>query len=203
MTIPRSAKFESNYVHLTGTALSVALPTQPKALNSVTYVIRFRVSSAPNIKGWVMSQSPDYSWSRAIAISDSRLGHVGQTPGSFDSRLGKIKVGSWNTLIGTWKQNGKCQTWLNGVAGKERTCRNGDSSSMRSLLIIGGRGVSDGGHNPKKIDIAYALVYNRVISQDDIGQIQNALSGPSRPPGKKNTIDLLKASLYQSYMHRQ
>ena len=177
VAIPPSAKFESNYVQLKGTALSVALPTHPKVLKSVTYVLRFRVPSVPNNLGWVMSQSPDFGWSRAIAISDSRLGKVGQTPGHFEPGLGTIEPGSWNVLIGTWTQGGICQTWLNGVPGKTRTCQNGDNQSGNSVLIIGGRGVTDGGHNPPMIDISHALVYERVIANDEIKKITFALSG--------------------------
>ena len=124
-----------------------------------------------------MSQSPDYGWSRAIAISDHRLGNVGQTPGTFNSGLGSISPGVWNVLIGSWTQNGNCQTWLNGVPGKTRTCQNGDSQSGNSDLIIGGRGVTDGGHNPPMIDISHALVYERVIAKDEIKKITFALSG--------------------------
>ena len=175
--IPSSATFESEYVRLTGTALSVPLKTNPNILSSVTYVVRFRVSTLPTNQGWVMSQSPDYGWSRAITINDNRLGYVGQTPGSFDSSLGKIAVDSWNILIGTWTQNGNCQTWLNGIAGKVRTCSNGGGSNANEALIIGGRLISDNGYNPTAIDISHALVYNRAITQDDIVQIQSALSG--------------------------
>ena len=120
VTIPPSANFTSYYVHLTGNALSIALPTNPSVFTSVTYVIRFRVTSVPDNLGWVMSQVPDYGWSRALTISDNRMGGVGQTTGPqhFDSGLGTIPVGSWNVLVGTWTQGGTCQTWLNGVAGK-------------------------------------------------------------------------------------
>ena len=62
-----------------------------------------------------MSECPDIEWGSGLAISEPRLGQVGQSPGNFGSGLGKISVGIWNILIGTWTQFEKCQIWLNGV----------------------------------------------------------------------------------------
>ena len=180
MSIPTSAEFKSNYVHLKGNALSVALPTNPTSLPTVTYVIRFRVASRPNTLGWIMSQAPDYGWSRAIAITDDRLGYVGQTPGTFDSTLGQISVGSWSILVGTYTQSGNCQTWLNGKSGKARSCSNGSGSNSNEVLIIGGRDITDGTHNPETIDISHAFVYDRAMNQADVDEIETILSGKCR-----------------------
>merc|ERR1719510_609267 len=118
-----------------------------------------------------MSQSPDYGWSRALAFSDDRLGYVGQTPGEFDSQLGQIKINEWNVIIGTWTQGGNCQTWLNGLAGASRTCRNGEGDSQQEELIVGGRSVFDGIHNPNSIDISHALVYDRELTNEEVHKI--------------------------------
>merc|ERR1719336_321029 len=99
------------------------LRTNPKWLPSVTYAIRLRINKETKNLGWVMSQSPDYGWSRALAVSDSRLGGLGQTPGTFDSGLGKVPI----------------KEWFNGQPGKERTCSNGERDGHADQIAIGGR----------------------------------------------------------------
>jgi len=88
VNVPGSASFHDGYVHLSGTAITAPLQTNPTLMQSATYVIRLRVPTIPSNQGWVMSQFPDYGWSRALSISDSRLGTVGQTPGYFATGLG-------------------------------------------------------------------------------------------------------------------
>lgn len=172
ITIPASASFENDYVHLSGEAISVPLATNPNALPTVTYVIRFRLPEAPTNKGWIMSQAPDYYKSRALTVSDERFGNVGQSANpNFDSNLGQIPVGEWNLIIGTWTQNGDCQSWLNGNPGTVSTCTSGSGSSISESLIIGGRNVIDSVHNPTSIDISHAMVYDHALSQDEIDEI--------------------------------
>ena len=176
INVPDSATFSTDHFHLTSTALSATLSTSPHHLPSATYVIRLRVTQIPTTRGWVMSQSPDHGWSRALAINDQRLGYVGQTPG-FDSTLGQVPVGSWIVLIGIWTQNGNCQTWLHGSAGQARTCSSGSGTNAETL-VIGGRNVDDS-HNPNTIDISHALVYNRAITDAEVAQITDSLSSGS------------------------
>ena len=170
--IPDSATFERNYVHLSGEALSVSIPTNPNALPTVTYVIRFRLPEAPTNKGWIMSQAPDYYRSRAITVADERFGNVGQSSSpSFDSNLGQVPIGEWNLIIATWTQDGDCQCWLNGNAGTVSTCTSGSGSSTSEKLIIGGRNVVDSVHNPTSIDISNVIVYDHTLSQEEIDEI--------------------------------
>jgi len=170
--IPESATFESDYVHLSGEALSVSIPTNPNALPTVTYVIRFRLPEAPTNKGWIMSQAPDYYRSRAITVADERFGNVGQSSNpSFDSNLGQVPIGEWNLIIATWTQDGDCQCWLNGNAGTVSTCTSGSGSSTSEKLIIGGRNVVDFVHNPTSIDISNVIVYDHTLSQEEIDEI--------------------------------
>merc|ERR1711963_353260 len=114
------------------------------------------------------SQFGDYGWSRALTISDYRLGHVGQTPGHFQSGLGSFPTDTWQVLVGTWTQGGACQTFLQGTSGNPRTCRNGAGTDSNEKLIIGGRGETDAGHNPDSIDISDVLVFNRILNTDEI-----------------------------------
>merc|ERR1719210_511934 len=107
-----------------------------------------------------MSQAPDYGWSRAVVVSDGRLGGLGQTPGPFDSGLGTVPIKEWFTLIGVWTQKGHCQTWFNGQPGKERTCSNGERAGGDDQIAIGGRISEDAGHNPPDMDVSHALVYD-------------------------------------------
>merc|ERR1711963_823053 len=141
-----------------------------------TYVIRLRVPTIPSNLGWVMSQFPDYGWSPAVTISDSRVGTVGQTPGWFTSGLGSFPTDSWQVLIGTWTQGGECQTFLQGTSGNSRICRNGAGTDSNEKLIIGGRGESDSNHNPGAIDISDVLVFNRALNTDEINFITSTLS---------------------------
>ena len=124
-----------------------------------------------------MTQTPDYYWSRALVISDSRAGHVGPTPGPFDSGFGKVPVGKWNILIGSWNQGGHCQGWFNGRPGKARTCRNGDTTKKNSVLVIGGARVGDTRYSPPRSDVSHAFVYNRVLTRQEVMEIQAELSG--------------------------
>jgi len=176
--VPGSASFHEGYVHLSGTAITAPLQTNPNVMQSATYVIRLRVPTIPSNLGWVMSQFPDFGWSRALTISDYRLGHVGQTPGHFQSGLGSFPTDTWQVLVGTWTQGGACQTFLQGTSGNPRTCSNGAGTVSNEKLIIGGRGETDAGHNPGSIDISDVLVFNRILNTDEINFITSTLSEP-------------------------
>merc|ERR1719499_269163 len=176
--VPGSASFHEGYVHLSGTAITAPLQTNPNVMQSATYVIRLRVPTIPSNLGWVMSQFPDFGWSRALTISDYRLGHVGQTPGHFQPGLGSFPTDTWQVLVGTWTQGGACQTFLQGTSGNPRTCSNGAGTDSNEKLIIGGRGETDAGHNPDSIDISDVLVFNRILNTDEITFITSTLSEP-------------------------
>eukprot|EP00493_Phyllostaurus_siculus_P003075 UN03089 len=180
--VPGSASFHEGYVHLSGTAITAPLQTNPNVMQSATYVIRLRVPTIPSNLGWVMSQFPDFGWSRALTISDDRLGHVWQTPGHFQSGLGSFPTDTWQVLVGTWTQGGACQTFLQGTSGNPRTCSNGAGTVSNEKLIIGGRGETDA-HNPGSIDISDVLVFNRILNTDEINFITSTLSEPKTLPG--------------------
>merc|ERR1719245_52700 len=184
VNVPGSASFHEGYVQLSGTAITAPLQTNPNVMQSATYVIRLRVPTIPSNLGWVMSQFPDYGWSRALTISDYRLGHVGQTPGHFQSGLGSFPTDSWQVLVGTWTQGGACQTFLQGTSGNSRSCSNERGTDSSEKLIIGGRGETDGNHNPQSIDISDVLVFNRVLNTDEINFITSTLSEPKRCPAE-------------------
>jgi len=186
--VPGSASFHEGYVHLSGTAITAPLQTNPNVMQSATYVIRLRVPTIPSNLGWVMSQFPDFGWSRALTISDYRLGHVGQTPGHFQSGLGSFPTDTWQVLVGTWTQGGACQTFLQGTSGNPRTCSNGAGTVSNEKLIIGGRGETDAGHNPGSIDISDVLVFNRILNTDEINFITSTLSEPKPCPALKCTM---------------
>jgi len=185
--VPGSASFHEGYVHLSGTAITAPLQTNPNVMQSATYVIRLRVPTIPSNLGWVMSQFPDFGWSRALTISDDRLGHVGQTPGHFQSGLGSFPTDTWQVLVGTWTQGGACQTFLQGTSGNPRTCSNGAGTVSNEKLIIGGRGETDA-HNPGSIDISDVLVFNRILNTDEINFITSTLSEPKPCPALKCTM---------------
>merc|ERR550534_2562987 len=185
--VPGSASFHEGYVHLSGTAITAPLQTNPNVMQSATYVIRLRVPTIPSNLGWVMSQFPDFGWSRALTISDDRLGHVGQTPGHFQSGLGSFPTETWQVLVGTWTQGGACQTFLQGTSGNPRTCSNVAGTVSNEKLIIGGRGETDA-HNPGSIDISDVLVFNRILNTDEINFITSTLSEPKPCPALKCTM---------------
>ena len=172
VNIPASATFQSNFVHLTGEALFVALSTDPSDMKSVTYVIHLRVLSDPKALGLVMTEQPISRNSRGLAISD--LG-VGLRRGGYEPTLGKIPICQWNVLIGVWTKDGPCQIWLNGVAGHTRTCAKTDFTGPN--LVIGGYDSSRHDKNPRSIDISQVIVYSKALAEDDIQKIQRIPSG--------------------------
>ena len=48
---------------------------------NITFEIWVKFKKKPENVAWVLSQAPDYSYSRAIAVNDHRLGLVGITSG--------------------------------------------------------------------------------------------------------------------------
>ena len=180
VSIPNSARFEPDHVNLDGTALSVPFATNPNAMECGTYISRARMPNPPDNLAWIMAQSPDYGESRALAINDSELGGLGQTPTGWDPGLREFPIGSWNVLIGVWTQNGTCRTYLNRGGGRPRRCVNGEGTTPGELLIIGGRNITDGRHNPSNIDISHAIVYNRPLTPSEIRRIVDALIGKNK-----------------------
>jgi len=117
-------------------------------------------------------------------VSDGRLGQLGQTPGGSNAQLGAAPIGEWFTLIGVWTGQGKlCRTWFNDKRGADRTCRNGGGNRADETIIIGGRGVTDGGHNPQDMDVSRAVILNYALTDAQIPEFLQAFNGlpPATP----------------------
>jgi len=105
--------------------ISVSLPTNPSAMPAVTYSLWVKLLDSKGSYGWVMSQSPDYGWSRSITLTDSRTGGLGLTPGGVSTDFGNAPVGKWIHVVAIWTaHNGPCEIFVNGVK-KEKQCTNG------------------------------------------------------------------------------
>lgn len=58
-----------------GGVITVPLSTNPDAYADASYEIWLKMlSETESTRGWIMSQSPDWGWARAITMTDSRLG---------------------------------------------------------------------------------------------------------------------------------
>merc|ERR1712039_904886 len=139
-------------------------------------------AGALNNLAWVMSQFPDYGWSRAVAINDGRLGHVGMTPGTHDFGLGLAPPDEWFHVVGVYTSDGgTCNTFLNGNPGKSKSCNNGKQSSRDDeRFVIGGRGDNDNGHNDNVL-ISDVAVFNRALSNEEVKELFDAGRASAQP----------------------
>ena len=117
---------------------------------------------------------------RALAIKDSRLGNIGQTPGDFDSTLGTMPLNKWTTLVATWLQGASGVTYMDGMAGLSRSCLNGVGSNTDELLVIGGRGPEDYGHNPTDLDVSHFQVYDKILTAAEVKQLVESFDCSAR-----------------------
>ena len=86
--------------------------------------------------GWILTQAPDYGWSRAITLGDYRLGHVSITTSSYwDSTLGTAPSNEWLHVVGVWSQ-GEGTVYLNGVQGASTEARNGRGSDLTEARCV-------------------------------------------------------------------
>ena len=103
-----------------GETITVGIATNPTVVRDVTYEMWVKAESLPN-SAWVVTQSPDYGWSRAVTLNDDRLGGVSTTVGdSWTSGLagmGQVPIGVWMHFVGTWEQDGESTVFLDGVQG--------------------------------------------------------------------------------------
>ena len=122
-----------------GSTITVDLTTNPNAMDQVSYEAWFKLPSSPSNMAWILSQSPDYGWSRAVTLNDHRLGYTGITPGTWDSGLGRPSVNEWHHVVGVWDQGGTSTTYLDGVKGKDKASTgNGKGSNTAEKFNIGG-----------------------------------------------------------------
>jgi len=157
-----------------GDVVSVNLPTNPNVMQKCTYELWVKLTSAPGGNmGWVMAQTPDYSWSRAITLNDARLGKVSMTVGGgWDSGVGAAPVGEWLHVVAVWDQGGTSTVYMNGKKGKKQktSTKNGAGSSKSESLSIGGRANKDASHNTPTL-ISDVRVYNRMLTDAEVTKL--------------------------------
>eukprot|EP01047_Picozoa_sp_COSAG01_P035050 COSAG01_NODE_2663_length_7293_cov_5.946483_3_plen_265_part_00 len=163
VTVDATYNASAGTFHFTNSdVISVPLPTSASAYPSVSYEAWVKVGSAPNSLSWIVSQYPDYGWSRAVTLLDSRMGAgPGITPGGFDYGHNQVPIGTWTHVVGAWTpaSDGTSNIYVNGVAGTARAVNNGDGASAGQLLVIGGRGPGDSRHNLRDLYIGGVRVY--------------------------------------------
>ena len=136
------------------------------------FEVWLKLTEPPPNLAWVLTQSPDYGWSRAIAANDHRLGNASiSVGGEWDSGLGQAAVNEWVHIVGVWDQGNQSTVYMNGVQGAVRSSTsNGPGSDANETLHIGGRESSDGGHNSPMM-ISDVRVYDRGLSSSEVAQL--------------------------------
>mmetsp|Transcript_16084 Transcript_16084/g.56013 ORF Transcript_16084/g.56013 Transcript_16084/m.56013 type:complete len:522 (+) Transcript_16084:98-1663(+) len=163
-----------------GDVISTPLATNPWALRSVTYSAWVKVPTEPKNLAWLLCQSPDYGWSRALTLNDYRLGHVSiATSRYWDSGLGKVPVGEWCHVVGVWCCDAECNVYLNGVRGEGTTANNGKSADSGETLFIGGRSPKDTAHNAANY-VSDVAIWGRALSEAEV-QVLYRCGRPSGP----------------------
>ncbi|CAK0838262.1 unnamed protein product [Prorocentrum cordatum] len=156
-----------------GELISISVPIATSLLPEATFAIWVKVLepfSGANF-GWVLSQAPDYSWSRALTLNDFRLGHVSMTTSQYwDSQLGRAGAGRWLHLAGVWRKEGRCTPFLNGAAGATCQGRAGRGSDPGERLMVGGRDHGDQFHNAA-VAVSDVCVYSRALSEAEVERL--------------------------------
>ncbi len=151
--------------------------SSPTHLDHCTYEVWVKQTSystnSPTIPGWIVSQGPDYSWSRAITLDDTRTGYVSVTTGhtwnaGLDSK--RPPVESWFHVVGVWDEGGNSFVYLNGERSPsvQGSTNNGQGNSAEYLVIGGITSGSGHGINGKVSDVR---VYNRQLNRDEVRQL--------------------------------
>jgi len=123
-----------------GSTITVGLATNPNAMDQVSYEAWFKLPSSPSNMAWLLSQSPDYGWSRAVTLNDNRLGYTSITVGSgWSSGFSRPSVNQWHHVVGVWDQGGDSTIYLDGVKGETKaSTSNGGGSNSGEVFNIGG-----------------------------------------------------------------
>lgn len=147
----------------------IQVPLATSTWMNVSFAVWVKVLSISKCNlGWIMAQSPDYCWSRALTLNDWRLGNVSITTSCYwDSKLGPAPVGTWIHVVGVWRQGGDSTCYLNGVRGAVADGNNSRGSDPSEALTIGGRAPMDAAHNPG-VAISEVRVYNRALTDEDV-----------------------------------
>jgi hypothetical protein len=191
-TVPTSVPYDNGekafqFTAAGGQTITVPFATNPNVFDQITYEVWVKLTETPPNNAWVISQSPDYGWSRAITLNDNRLGHVSITVGAtWDSGLGEAPVNQWIHVVGVYDQGGSSTVYINGEQGAVHTStNNGQGSNENELLNIGGRASNDGGHNSPKL-ISDVRVYARMLMPDEVSRLYNN--------GRRSAVDFAGAS---------
>lgn len=124
-----------------GSTITVDLATNPNAMDQVSYEAWFKLPSSPGSnKAWLLSQTPDYGWSRAVTLNDNRLGYTSITTGSsWNSGFNVPSINEWHHVVGAWDQDGASTVYLDGVKGESNSSTsNGAGSNSAEVFNIGG-----------------------------------------------------------------
>jgi len=83
--------------------IAVSFATNPTPFPQITYEVWVKLEEEPINFAWILSQSPDYGWPRAVTMNDDRLGGVSSTTGhGWNSELGKAPLNQWVHVVATW-----------------------------------------------------------------------------------------------------
>lgn len=177
-----------------GDVISVPLATNPYALQSVTYMAWFKLLRDPGKNlAWVLCQSPDYGWSRAVTLNDYRLGHVSVATSIYwNSGLGHAPINEWAHVAGVWTSQTECTAYLNGVRGETCSVANNAKSAdiAGEVFLIGGRAPKDMMHNAA-VKISDVTVFGRALSDADVQFLYRS----GRPSSDQRLADPLLSSM--------
>jgi len=193
-TVPSTVPFDigENAFEFTSTGsetITVPFATNPQAFDQITYEVWLKLTESPSNLAWVISQSPDYTWSRAITLNDHRMGYVSITiGGSWNSELGQAAVNQWIHMVGVWDQGNQSTVYMNGVQGAVHSnTNNGQGSNANELLNIGGRGSADSGHNSPMM-ISDVRVYNRGLTSEEVMRLYDNGRRSGSSPAVRHTV---------------
>lgn len=183
--VPESIEFDEEekafVFYEGGDVISAPLATNPYVLRSVTYMAWVKLVSDPGKNlAWILCQSPDYGWSRAVTLNDYRLGHVSvATSRYWDSGLGHAPINEWAHVAGVWTSLTECTAYLNGVRGETSFVPNNGKSAdiSEEVFLIGGRAKRDMMHNAA-VKISDVSVFGRALSDVEV-QLLYRIGRPS------------------------
>lgn len=171
--VPSSVEFDTSekaFAFTTGgDVIRVPLATNPQVLRETTYAVWVKVRRPCANLGWIISQSPDHGWSRALTLHDYRLGHISVTTSKYwDSLLGQAPIGEWLHVAGVWHRDGTATVYLNGKRGGTTVTNNGKSANCsEEQLLIGGRCPHDQAHN-SAILVSEVAVFSRALRDEEV-----------------------------------
>ena len=168
--------FSEGNFHFSGRAVVTApIKTNPNALQSVSYEAWVKIASiTKGVHGYIVSQYPDYGYSRALVVTDTRSGNAGgpaiTPPRSWGHK--PVTPSEWIHLVGCWTQGGMSNVYVNGVMGMEQSVSTGAGNSDAEVLIIGGHSTGST-LNHKDSYISSVRVYSERLSDAQVALLRN------------------------------